>query len=475
MTRSIRAPLHTTLGLLTLLGLTSCKKCSGEKPPPDPIGVPTPPRVTTVAEIGTGLGNGRALDVGTVEVSTSMKWTRQWTDKDQAVIAGDVDGEACALSTRDGGRTFTAYCTKSNRPLLTWSVGGDGTAVLTSAQRLIPKATPPKGTFPPIDALTFFFAAPNQKISAPADLLAPEPKTVTPLIPRGTGMAAGLGPSSASVVVELRPKMYAVAFSAGPGEPLPAPIELPRGEEPVMAPYGRWPQLLTVNKNKLWYRPWPKPGEALAEPKQIDRVGVTKVMLDDLSMGPECEAGAWSFRRVIQPPNRAFVLGISPDKTIFFELPETTGASTMMACSPDRVVVEAINPTDKLPSLVVCPFDGQCIVPQNRPFLKPWPEPHEREIVFSTSPKGVIAVQSMRTKIKWALFGSESVEAGRVYDLERSFGEGEGNAPDGYEIGALLDMGDRVLFLMHAKVKGVARRSWYVLATDDGGLTSAPP
>lgn len=467
---------RTRAALLTFLCLTGCSKCGKEQPPPDPIGVPAPPRVTTQQEIGTEIGGGRALDVGAVEVSTSMRWSRLVTDKDRAVLAGDVDGDACAISTKDGGRTFAPFCTKSDRPLLTWSVGADGTAVLTTARRLIPKTTPPKGQLPPIDTLTFFFAAPDQKISAPADLLAPDPKATTnPVIARGTGMAAVLGPASASVVVELRPKMFGVAFSAGPGEGLPTPIELPRGEDPVMAPYGRAPQLLTVIRNKLWTRPWPKPGEKLAEPKQIERVGVTKILLDDLSMGPECESGAWSFRRVIQPPNKTFMLGISPDKTVFFELPETTVPTTGIACSTERVVVEAINPTDRLPSLVTCSLEGICTPPENRPFLKPWPEPHERKIAFALSPKGVVAVQSLTTKIKWALYASESVDGGKLYNLERRFGGGEGNTPDGYEIGSLMSVGDRVLFLMHAKVKGFPRRSWYVLATDDGGLTWSPP
>lgn len=462
--------------LLLALGLVSCKKCGEEKPPPDPIGVPAPPRVTTQQEIGTEIGGGRALDVGSVELSTAMRWSRQVTDKDRAVLAGDVDGEACVITTNDAGRSFTASCTKSDRPLLTWSVGADGTAVLTSARRMIPKTPPPKGQQPPIDTLTFFFAAPNQKMSAPADLLAPDPKgAATPLVGRGTGMAAVLGPTSASVVVELRPKMFALAYSAGPGEPLPGPTELPRGEDPVMAPYGRAPQLLTVNRNKLWIRPWPKPGEPLAEPKQVERVGVTRALLDDLSAGPECESGVWSFRRVAQPPNKTFMLGVSPDKTVFFELPETTVASTGMACSAERVVVEAINPTDRLPSLVPCSLDGVCTPPENRPFLKPWPEPHERQIAFALAPKGVVAVQSLKTKLKWALYASESLDGGKLYNLERRFGGGEGNAPDGYELSSLLSLGDRVLLLIHAKVKGFPRRSWYVLATDDGGLTWSPP
>lgn len=470
--RSFSSRALLALSMVSIVGCDSCKK---EKAQPDPIGVPAPPRVTTQQEIGTEIGNGRVLDTPGTEISTSMRWTRQFTDKDTAILAGDVEGEACAIVSTDGGRSFSPYCTKVDSPILTWSVGEDGTAVLTAARRQIPKTAPKGGALPPIDTLSFFYAAPGQKLSAPASLLAPDEKNATPLIPRGTAMAAVFGPSSASVVVELRPKMFAVAFSAGPGEGLPAPIELPKGEDPVMAPYGRAPQLLTVSKNKLWVRPWPKPGGAFTEPKPVERVGITKVLLDDLSMGPECESGAWSFRRVIQPPNKTFMLGVSPAKTVFFELPETTVASSPIACSSDRVVVEAINPVDKLPSLVVCTIEGACLPPENRPFLKPWPEAHERKIAYAPSTKGVVAVQELKTKIKWALYASESVDGGKLYNLERRFGGGEGNAQDGYQLGALMNLGSRDLLLISARVKGTTRRSWYLLASDDAGLSWVPP
>ncbi|NUO52851.1 MAG: hypothetical protein HOV80_28740, partial [Polyangiaceae bacterium] len=157
------------------------------------------------------------------------------------------------------------------------------------------------------------------------------------------------------------------------------------------------------------------------------------------------------------------------------ELPETTVASSPVACSADRVVVEAINPTDKLPSLVVCTLEGVCMPPENRPFLKPWPEAHERKIAYASSAKGVVAVQELKTKIKWALYASESVDGGKLYNLERRFGGGEGNAQDGYQLGALMNLGTRELLLISARVKGTTRRSWYLLASDDAGLSWVPP
>ncbi len=467
---------RAVLLIAAALSLTSCKSCKKEKEKPVPVDVPPPPRVTTAIEIGTDIGSGRVLDVGAVEVSTATKWTRVVPlDKETAVLGGIVEGEACVITTETSGRSFSAACTKFDMPLATWSVGEEGVAVLTLARRQIPKTAPKQGTLPPVDTLSFLFAPPGQKLSAPAALLAPDPKAATPTVPRGTGMATVLGPSLASVVVELRPKVFAVAFSAGAGEAIPPPIDLPAGEEPAAAPYGRRPQLLTVKSNKLFVRPWPKPGEKLADPKPVERLGVTKALLDELSAGPECEVGSWSFKRVGQPPNKTFVLGVSPEKTTSFELPETSVATTKIACSADRVIVEAINPTDKLPSLVTCTLDGKCVPPDNRPFLKPWAEQHERRIDFTPTTRGVAAAQLLRSKVKWGLFASESADGGKLYGLERRFGEGQGNPEDGYDMGALFTMGDRTMLLMSAKVKGSPRRSWYVLASDDGGSTWVPP
>jgi hypothetical protein len=456
--------------------LAGCKGCGKNEDNQPPIGVPAPPRVATQQDIGTEIGNGRILDTGATDVSTSMKWSRIVPlTKEQAVIAGDVEGEACALATKDGGRSFFAYCTKIDMPLVTWSVGSDGTAVLSTARRQIPKNPPKEGTLPPVDTLTFYFAAPGQKLSAAAPLLAPDAKNQTPVVPRGTGMAAVLGPSLASVVVELRPKTYAVAFSAGAGEALPAPIELPKGEDPIAAPYGRAPQLLSVKGNKLVVRPWPRPGETVGEGKPIDRVGITKALVGELSAGPECESGGWSFKRVAQPPNKTFMLGVSPEATVFFELPATIVNTTGIACSAERVIVEAVNPADKQPSLVPCNLEGVCTPPQNRPFLKPWPEEHERKAAFVTTQKGVIAVQHLKTKVKWALVASESVDGGKLFSIERRFGGGDGNPENGYDMGALIGLGDRTLLLMSAKMTRTTRRSWYVLASDDHGVTWTPP
>jgi hypothetical protein len=451
--------------------------CSGKKEEPPPINPPSLPGNTSTSEIGTKVGNGRVLNLLGVDVSSVTNWTRVVPlDKQRVALAGDVNGEAFALISNDRGVSWSAHHTKSDG-ITTWSVGADGTLVMGIAKRMIPKKTPPTGTVLPIDTLTYVFAAPGEKLSAPSPLLAPDPegKKELPMVPRGEGMAAVLGPSLASIVVELKPKSFAIAYAAGPSDPIPAPTELPKDEVPVNAAYGRAPVLLTANQKQLLARPWPKPGEPLATPKPVDKVGVTKTLLEELSKGPECEWGGWSFKRVVQPKDRVFVLGVSPERTVFIEVPPTTVATSPMSCSADRIAVEAVNPEDKLPTIVTCKLEGECTIPGNRPFLKPWPEQHDRELFTSLTTEGVIALQAVKTKSKWAVFVSESTDGGKLFNLQRPVGEGVGNPEDGYEVGSMFSLGDRTLLLLSAKISKTTRRSWYAIATDNGGSTWSYP
>jgi hypothetical protein len=231
---------------------------------------------------------------------------------------------------------------------------------------------------------------------------------------------------------------------------------------------------LSIVNQKLFMRPWPKPGEPLATAKMLDKVGVTKTLPQELSMGPDCEFGGWSYKRIAQPGNKTFVLGISPDKTVYFELPSTVVNTSPMACSGERVVVEAINPVDKLASLVTCAHDGVCIPPDNRPFLKPWAEAHERTLGIAMTPRGTIAMQALKSPTRWALSVSISSDGGKIYDLERKVGEGTGDRGR-LELGALVGFGERTMMLLSADVTGTTRRAWFLMASDDGGQTWNPP
>ena len=468
--RDSRKAVRRFLPLLVVL-----LSCSGKKEEPPPINPPSLPGNTSSSEIGTKIGNGRVVNLVGVDVSSATNWTRVYPlDRQRVVMAGDVGGEAFALVSNDRGVSWSAQQTKSDG-ITTWSVGADGTLVMGIAKRQIPKKAPPPGTILPIDTLTYVFAAPGQKLSAPSPLLAPDPegKKELPIVPRGNGMAAVLGPSLASVVVETKPKTFAVAFGVGPNEDLPQMIDLPKDEVPVNASFGHPPALLTMNGKQLLKRPWPKPGETLAEAVPVDKVGITKTLVDELSQGPECEWGAWSFKRVMQR-DRVYILGVSPEKTAFFEVPQTTVASSPLACTADRIAVEAINP-ERLPTIVTCALDGTCTLPENRPFLKPWPEQHERKLHTSLTQNGVIAVQGLKNKGKWSLFISESVDGGKLFNLQRTVGEGVGNSEDGYDVGSLISFGDRTVMLISAKISKTTRRSWFALASDDGGSTWSYP
>jgi hypothetical protein len=466
----IRAPWFA-LGLAFGLPLAACGK---QNDAPAAVDVPAPPNVSTPRDIGTKIGNGRALEAGTVDISTATRWTRVVPlEGSKAALGGGVEGTATAMTTVDGGRSFKAHSTPvTGEP--TWSVGGDGSLVLAVAKRRIPKRALAKGAIAPIDSLTLQFAPLGEKLSAPVALLAPDPTEKSPTIPRGTGMAAVLGPRLASVVVELRPKAFAVAFAAAPGEALPSPIELPASELPVHAAYGRAPRLLTSDGKRLMHRPWPKPGEALASPAVVERAPATPALLDELSLGPECESQGRSYRRFQDASGRPFVLAVGSDDARTLELPATSIATSPIGCGPERVVVEARDP-EGLPALVVCTLAEGCSAPQNRPFLRPWAEPHERSLAITTSGSAVIAAQLLRTKSKWGLYVGSSKDGGKLYDLERAVGYEEGNVVDGYELGTVVGLQDRTLLLMSAKILRTTRRSWYVLSTSDGGALWSPP
>jgi hypothetical protein len=294
------------------------------------------------------------------------------------------------------------------------------------------------------------------------------------VIPYGTAIPAVLGPALASFVIEVRPKQYALAFAVGPGDALPPPDLLPRNEQPVAAPYGRPAQMLAVVQNRLITRAWPRPGQALPNAKPVDRVAFTKTLVEELSQGPECEAGEWSFRRVSQPGNKTMLVGVSPQRTVVFELPPTVVHTSPMGCNANRVVVEAIHPTEKLPNLVACSLEGECIPPENRPFLKPWVEQHERTLAVAATPKGAIAFQGLVAPTRWGLYASQSNDGGKLFDLERKVGEGAGDRGR-MQAGPLVGLGERTLFFLTADVTGTTRRNWFVMATDDGGQTWTSP
>jgi len=455
-----------------LLAVASSSGCSKKNDDPGPLDIPPPPGRANLQALTTDVGEGRGLDAQIAP--TSVSWKRVVPiDTERALLAGETTGEAYAVMTTDAGRSFTGMSAKvTGTPV--WTLGEDGTVVLAEWRRQIPKRPLPKDTLPPIDTLTVYFGSLGQKLAAPSALLAPDEKQTTPVVPYGQALPAVLGPALASFVVELRPKQYALAFAVGPGDALPPPDLLPRNEQPIAAPYGRPAQLLSVVQNRLIVRPWPRPGQAPANAKPVERVVHTKTLVEELSQGPECESGEWSFKRVSQPGNKTIVIGVSSKRTVAFELPATVVNTSPMGCSQTRIAVEAIHPVEKLPNLVACSIEGECVPPENRPFLKPWVESHERTLAVAATPKGVIAFQGLVAPTRWGLYASQSNDGGKLFDLERKVGEGSGDRGR-MQAGTLVGLGERTLFLLTADITGTTRRNWFVMATDDGGQTWTSP
>jgi hypothetical protein len=168
-----------------------------------------------------------------------------------------------------------------------------------------------------------------------------------------------------------------------------------------------------------------------------------------------------------------FLLGISPAKTIALALPPTTAKTTRVGCSNGKYVVQTADPKENAPTLSLCDFEGACVTPKKPPFRQ-WTEPHQEEIVTTPTAQGVAAVMTSRAGERWGLYFAQSVEGGADYEVSRVIGEGGGDRGR-LDLGALISFGKRTLILLSADVTGTTRRGWYVIISDDGGLTWTSP
>jgi hypothetical protein len=208
----------------------------------------------------------------------------------------------------------------------------------------------------------------------------------------------------------------------------------------------------------------------------------TPTLLSELSVAPSCETGGWSFQRVKQPKGLA-VLGISQTKTVTLALPESTSPTTHVGCGADHVVVETVAAKKgapatwatqpDVPTMVACDLAGKCVTPQNAPF-RLWQEQHKRDIVMTSTEKGILGVMTARAGDRWGLYLAQGPGDGAVYERQRVIGEGQGDRGR-IELGALVSFGKRALLLISADVTGTSRRGWFVMASDDGGTNWNPP
>jgi hypothetical protein len=444
--------------------------CNTKKKEP-PVEAPLPRGGASVDELSTGIGLARGLDVALVPTST--EWRQLIVlDASRAVLAGDIAGEAIAIRTEDAGKTWRAFRSPA-QGWSAWGMGLDGTLVLATGTIEKPKVALPAGQRAPIDsAALLFVAAETNELSAQNPLFAPIEKKPTPRIPIGKGLPAVLSKSRAALLVEEAPRKSGILFGGPAGVEAGPLLQIPPVERLIPTPMGRPPMLLSARGRDFLIRPTPSPDKPLDPPQKVMGISPTPAALTELAQLPACEFGAWSFQRVTQQ-NRPMILGVSPTRNVVVPLPPTTKKTSRVGCGADRFVVETLDPKEKVESLATCGLEGQCLAPMKPPF-RPWPEPHEREIATAGTTQGAIAVLTARARDRWGLYLTQSVDGGKLFELPRVIGEG--NSDRGrFELGAVISFGARTLLLISTGVTGTSRRGWYIMVTDDGGTTWAPP
>lgn len=468
MTR--KAPL-SALAAFALVGSVGCNSCKKNDGPIDPPSIPMNEGRATSQELLTTVGAAKGLEA--TQASTAIKWSRVVGDGDRVLLGGWHANEAVAIVSDNGAKTWKSLKTPAP-DLATWSVAKEGTVVLSLWRRAKPKTAPPKGQKPPIEALAVIFAGPGGDLETKIPLIEPPSQATSgprpaqgPQIPLGDA-AAAVWVDAASFIVETAPRKLDVVFVPKTGTTLPPPLPIPPAEKPVFAPWGRPPVMLSVGPKGLGRRPWPKPGEPLAALEPIAAAKSTPTLQADLSQGPECEVAEWSYRRVAQPGNRMFVLGVSMGKTVFFEVPATTNLAAPIGCGGGRVIVEALDPRDSIAKLVACAENG-CVAPENTPF-RAWAEKHDRVLGIASTTKSIVAMAGFYSPLRWSLAETQSTDGGKLWDPQRIVGEGPGERGR-YELGAVVPMGESVLALLAADVTGTNRRAWFAMASTDGGLT----
>ncbi|WP_437674321.1 hypothetical protein [Sorangium sp. So ce131] len=464
----LRAGVSATAIALAALLSVGCKKREKEAP----IHVPPPQGAASADELTTAVGQARGLN--SALAPTSTRWRRVFVlDEKRAVVAGEIETEAIALVTENAGRTWRAL-RRPREGWSTWSVGQDGTTVLAVGPRppAAPAARGAAGAQPAIEPPSLLFAP----VEA-ADLLAPSPVAL-PAQSRGArppvdAVPAVLSAESAALLIEPKPRQAALVYAGPPGA-APAPVvALPPQEQALPIPYGRPPALLSVRGRNLLARPVPAPGKPLEAPRNIAGLVMSPAVTAALSATPACDVAEWSIQLVPQPPDRNVLVAVSAQQTTVIKLPAKLAPRAAIGCGADRVTVEVISPTNGETTLATCGLDGACILAEKAPF-RPWLEPHERWVASVPTRTGVAAVMTARTATRWGLYLTHSTDGGKLYEFQRTIGEGQSERGR-IELGALLSFGNRLLMLLQADVTGTSRRGWYVTVSEDSGLTWSPP
>jgi hypothetical protein len=475
------AALRNALTLVVAGAVALAPLGCGKKKEEKPISAPPPRGAASIDELTTGLGVARGLDANLAPTSTEWRRVLVFDDK-HAILAGDIANDAVALVTTDAGKTWRSL--RSERDgWSSWGIGADGTAVLTIGAREQPRVKTQVARAP-ADSMRLLFAPPDAlALSAPWPLIPPQPAPAEPPPkyakppPKSYApidvMASVLSPDSAAFVLEDGPRKFSVAYGGPPGSASVPALKLPPTERFIPVPFGRPPLLLSVRGRDLLTRPMPAAGKPLDAPQKVPNVVVTPAVINELSLPPQCEAEGWSFRAITQPPARMLMLAVSSGNVATFPLPQTTSKTTRIGCGSGKVVVETVDAKTNTPTLAVCDLEGACVTPKQPPF-RLWTEAHQREITTTPTALGVAAVMSSQAGERWGLYFAQSVEAGAVYEVSRVIGEGTSDRGK-MDLGALISFGKRTLILLSADVTGTSRRGWYVIISDDGGLTWTTP
>ncbi|WP_156338910.1 hypothetical protein [Chondromyces crocatus] len=473
------------VALASALQATACKKEKDDTP----LNVPPARGTASSDELSTAIGQARALSADQAPTSTKWKQVVVLDDK-RAVLIGELVTETIALTTDNAGRTWRTL-RLPREGWSTWAVGMDGTTAALLGPRVAAKAAndPRAGAPPPQqagvveEAIRVTFAAPDApQLTALNPLVLPPRKTGNPL---GESLFAGVfGPERLGVLFQQAPRNWVVLFGGIAGSEDLAPVKLPPAETPLPSPYGRPPMLLSSQGRSLLMRPFPEPDKPLEPPRKIEQIAATPQLLKQLATPPSCEMSEWSLKLIDQP--RPAVLAVSPSKTGVVALPSKTPPNATIGCASQRMVVEVEDPTPLDPgdptakkgppprTLALCNVEGEpCVVPKQRPF-RPWVEPHEYVTVSAPTAQGAVAVMTARAPARWGLYMAQSLDGGHVYELPRVIGEGNSDRGK-IDIGAVVSFGSRVLLLLEAEVAGTSRRSWYVTASNDGGVSWGIP
>jgi hypothetical protein len=452
----------TERAALTLLVASLLGGCGDKKDDIEQIPPPASEGRATRDQINTKIGIGLAVDA---KAPSNTRWEHVWVvDDATAVVVGRASDEALALVTKDKGRSFQAY--RANvESWHSWGAGPAGAvALLSGAFREGSGGSARR----PVDAATIRLTSTVNDLGEPAPFFGKEDPAKDVKLESSFARPAVLTREIASIVAE-RGRLQHLVYGVPGGTSQPEPVKLPPGRF-VAAPYGQPPQLLSLAGASLQVRPWPRPGEEVSPKGQpIAGLAANATMIDDLSNGPGCDTLAWSFQRIGKSP-AANMVGVSPDRSVAFRLPPTTGES--FGCSPEAVVVESKS-ADKQPQIVRCTLDGKCETPQNAAF-EAWPDEPEKRFWMAPTDKGLVAFMAARKGARWGVYLASSMDGGKTFDLPRPVGEGEAERGS-IEVGALIAFPDRLVLLVSADVTGTSRRGWYVLQSSDAGATWGVP